>query len=171
MSRRTLLLRLFLIVVAISLGSLLAFVAFSKKVDPQRMMVTTIPPVLSKIKSVEVVGTKVINAGTPAAGVSVEIRNNSSKAITAVDLVCGDGAVTKNGLTDEQNPLVVVEPYNTTTLEMSFSEMTPDAPLVISAVTYADGTEEGDQKSLAIMHKIRERDREKLRSQRKERNP
>ena len=85
--------------------------------------------------------------------------------------MCGDGAITKNGLTDEQNPLVVIEPYNTTTLEMSFSEMTSDAPLVISAVTYADGTEEGDEKSLAIMHKIRVRDRERLRSQRKERNP
>lgn len=171
MSRRTLLLRLLLIVVGISLGSLVAFVAFSKKIEPQRKMVTAVPPVLSKIKSIEVVSTKVINAGTPTAGVAVEIRNNSAKAITAVDLVCGDGAVTKNGLTDEQNPIVVIEPYNTTTLEMSFSEMTSDAPLVISAVTYADGTEEGDEKSLAIMHKIRARDRERLRSQRKERNP
>ena len=77
----------------------------------------------------------------------------------AIDLVCGDGAVTKNGLTDEQNPLVVVPPYGNTTIEMSFSEMSVDAPLVVSAVTYADGTEEGDEKSLRAMHKLREHDR------------
>jgi hypothetical protein len=118
-----------------------------------------------------VVRTKIINEGTPAVGVSVEVRNNSDKAIMSIDLVCGDGAVTKNGLTDEENPLVVIPAHGTTTIEMSFSEMAADAPLIVSAVTYADGTEEGDEKSLLIMHKIRERDRERLRAGQKERKP
>jgi hypothetical protein len=166
MSGRNPLFRLVLAALAITLGSLIAFVAFSKKLEAQRK-VTTPPPAYSKIKDIEVVGAKLINEGTPAAGVAVEVRNNSSKAVTAIDLVCGDGAVTKNGLTDEQNPLVVIEPFKTTTIEMSFSEMTADAPLVISAVTYADGTEEGDAKSLGIMHKIREHDRQRLQKERK----
>jgi hypothetical protein len=42
---------------------------------------------------------------------------------------------------------------------MSFSAMSADAPLVVSAVTYADGTEEGDEKSLRAMHKIRDHDK------------
>jgi len=125
-------------------------------------MVTAIPPVFSKVRNIEIVSTKVINEGTPAVGASVEVSNNSDKAVMALDLVCGDGAVTKNGLTDELNPIVVIPPYGTTTIEMSFGEMTADAPLVISAVTYADGTEEGDEKSLRAMHKVREHDRKMM---------
>jgi hypothetical protein len=135
-------------------------------------MVTAIPTVSSKVKTIEVLSTKLIREGTPGVGVSVEVKNNSEKPVMAIDLVCGDGAVTKNGLTDEQNPIVVIPPYGTTTIEMSFGEMTADAPLVVSAVTYSDGTEEGDAKSLGIMHKIRERDRERIRAERqKERKP
>jgi hypothetical protein len=84
----------------------------------------------------------------------------------AVDLVAGEGAVTKNGLTDEDNPIVVIPPHGTTTIEMGFGAMTPGAPLVVSAVTYDDGTDEGDEKSTRAMHMVRRRDRErKLRKQ------
>lgn len=159
MSQRRIISRVVLIVCGIGIGSLLAFTAFSNKPQSQRRVVTTTPPIFSKVKSIEIVGTKVINEGTPAAGVSVEVRNNSDKAVMAIDLVCGDGAVTKNGLTDEQNPIVVIPPYGSTTIEMSFTEMSVDAPLVIGAVTYADGTEEGDAKSLRAMHKLRDHDR------------
>jgi hypothetical protein len=83
----------------------------------------------------------------------------------AVDLVCGEGAITRNGLTDEDNPIVVIEPFGTTTIQMGFSEMTPGAPLIVSAVTYADKTEEGDEQSLRIMHKFRDSDKERLRTE------
>jgi hypothetical protein len=59
------------------------------------------PQVFSKVKKLEVVRAWIENPGTDAAGVAVEIRNNSEKDVMAVDLMCGEGGVTKNGLTDE----------------------------------------------------------------------
>ena len=84
----------------------------------------------------------------------------------AVDVVAGEGAITKNGLTDQEHPIVVIEPYGTTIVEMAFSAMTPGAPLVVSAVTYADGSEEGNPASLDIMHRIRAHDRAKILAER-----
>jgi hypothetical protein len=120
-----------------------------------------IPPVYSIVPTVSVISAKIIEADTPSPRVSVEVRNNSDKAIMAVDLVAGEGAITKNGLTDEDNPIVVIPPYGTTTIEMTFGAMTPGAPLVVSAVTYEDGTDEGDEKSIRAMHMVRKHDRER----------
>lgn len=153
-----------LIVLSLSIvfvGSLVASGSLSKQ-EPIPKIPTDIPLLFSQVKTLEIVSARIINENTPAAGVSVEVRNNSHKAVMAVDLVSGDGAVTKNGLTDEDNPIVVIEPYGTTTLEMTFGEMTPGAPLIVSAATYADGTEEGDAKSLEAMHLIRKRDKARL---------
>jgi hypothetical protein len=148
-------------------GSLISYNAVSKRREPlPQKVVTKIPPVYSKVKTLEVVGVKVLDENTPAASVSVEIFNNSDKAVMAVDLVCGEGAITKNGLTDEENPIVVIEPYGVTTIEMTFGAMTPNTPLVISAVTYADGTEEGVEESLRAMHRLREHDRAILKKER-----
>jgi hypothetical protein len=167
LSQRKFIPRLALCALAVTIGLVLALQGYSKKTEVQSKNNRTIPPFHSKIASIEVISTKIINENTPAAGVSVEVRNNTNKAVMAIDLVCGDGAVTKNGLTDEDKPIVVIPPFGTTTLEMTFSEMTVGAPLVVSAVTYNDGTEEGDEKSLRIMHKVRERDRSDIRAQKK----
>lgn len=130
-----------------------------KRQLPKEPPVTSMPPVYSKIKTLEVVTAWIVNQeiGVPAA--RVVIRNNSDKDIVAVDLVCGNGAVTENGLNDEEHPVVVVKAHETFIMEMNFSAMTFGAPLVVSAVTYADGTEEGDEKSLRAMHLAREHDR------------
>ena len=171
MSRRRIIL---LIAAVMAIVSVLGAGVLSQRSPSQRKIPTTIPPVYSKVKALEIVGVKIINEDTPAAGVSIEIRNNSYKTVMAVDLVCGEGAITKNGLTDEENPIVVIEPYGTTTIEMTFGAMTFGAPLVVSAVTYNDGTEEGDQESLRIMHKIREHDKAAIqaaRTQQRERKP
>jgi hypothetical protein len=122
------------------------------------------PQVFSKVKKLEVVRAWIENPGTDAAGVAVEIRNNSEKDVMAVDLMCGEGGVTKNGLTDEEHPMVVIKPHETTIIRMNFGEMTFGAPLVVSAVTYADGMEEGEQSSLNTMHLIRA-DRAKLKAE------
>ena len=147
-------------------ASIVVSVVLSKRSESRRQKVASIPPAYSIIKTLQIVGVKPINEGTPAAGVAVEIRNNSDKDVMAVDLVCGEGAVTKNGLTDEENPITVIKPYGTVTIDMTFSEMSFGAPLVVSAATYADGTEEGEEESLRIMHRIRDRDRARLKAER-----
>jgi hypothetical protein len=131
----------------------------------QQPRVNHMPPVFSKVKDLEIVRTWIIDPGGVGAGVAVEIRNNSKKNVMAVDLVCGEGGITRNGLTDEENPIIVMKPNETTTIQMSFTAMTFGAPLVVSAVTYDDGTEEGDEKSLRAMHLAREHDRKMIKAQ------
>jgi len=157
------------VVVTIALG--IATGVLSQKKESKRKARNDIPVVFSKVRTLQIIGTKIIHEGTSAEGVSVEILNNSDKAVMAVDLVCGNGAVTKNGLTDEANPIVVIKPHGTTTIEMGFSEMTPNEPLVVSAVTYSDGTEEGDAKSLKAMELGRKHDREMMKQIRGNQKP
>lgn len=155
-----------LLTAVVSVGSLIASGVLSQKrvgKDSRPKAVTAIPPTYSKVKTLEILSTKLVREDTEFPAVVVEIRNNSEKSVMAVDLVCGEGAITKNGLTDEENPIVVIKPYGTTTIEMTFSEMSPDSPLVVSAATYSDGTEEGDELSLRLMHKLRDHDREMIR--------
>src|ERR1700704_2633470 len=142
------------ILIAASLISAAAFSVKrqqSKKPWPKEPRVNSMPAVFSKIKKIEVVRAWIENPGTDAAGVAVEIRNNSDKDVMAVDLVCGQGAITRSGLSDEEHPIIVMKPHATTTIRMNFGEMTFGAPLVVSAVTYADETEEGDESSLQLM--------------------
>ncbi len=156
---------IFMVVVA---ATILGSVVFSKSSKLQKQKTSrTIPPVSSKIGTIKIESTKGVDENTPAEGVEIVVRNISAKPVMAIDLVAGEGAVTKNGLTDEENPIVVIEPFGTTTLRMGFGEMTTGAPLVVSAVTYGDGTEEGDEKSLRIMRKVRERDKERIKAARK----
>jgi hypothetical protein len=146
--------------------ALFVSVVFSRA-DKVQKPSQTIPPIISKVTRIEVVSSRVVNEDTPGVGVELTVRNLSAKPVMAIDLVAGDGAVTKNGLTDAENPIVVIEPYGTTTLFMAFGAMTPGSPLVISAVTYGDGEEEGDKKSLEIMHKIREHDKAQIQAARR----
>ena len=156
---------LFLIALSLFTAIIVGSVVFSAKRQqaqkkwPDQPRVTSMPEVLSKVKTVEIVRTWIEDPDTPHASAAVEVRNNSRKDIMAVDLVCGDGGVTKNGLTDEDHPIVVIKPGDTTTLKMNFGEMTFGAPLVISGVVYGDGTEEGDPRSLKTIRQIREHDR------------
>jgi len=121
--------------------------------------VTSMPAVFSKVKKLEVIRAWIVRQDTDVPAVSIEIKNNSDKDALAVDLVCGDGGITRNGLHDDEHPIVVLKAHGTMIMEINFSEMTFGAPLVVSAVTWADGTEEGDKHSLKMMHGIRERDR------------
>jgi hypothetical protein len=156
---------LFLAFAALLTAAIAGAVVFSKVQQP-KPRVATMPPVFSKVKNLAVVNAMIINPDTPYVGVRVQIRNNSSLAVMAVDVVAGEGGVTKNGLHDEDHPIVVIEPYGTTTVDITFSEMTPGAALVVNAATYADGTEDGAEESLGLMHKIREQDRARIKAER-----
>lgn len=167
--RRTLLPRLAVLGAGIVLVSFLVGSAIvTNKRDPQQQQNSGLL-VSSKVKNIEIVSTKIVNGGTSLAALAVEVRNKSNKPVMQIDMVAGDGGVSKNGLTDEDNPIVVISPHGTATLQISFSEMTPGAPVVVSAVVFGDYTEEGDADSLKTMRKIREHDK-KVKTE-KERKP
>jgi hypothetical protein len=155
------------ILIAASLISAAAFSAKRqqpKKQWPQEPRVNSMPPLFSKVKNLEVVRAWIEDPDSAVPNVAIEIRNNSNKDVMAVDLVCGQGGITRSGLTDEEHPIVVMKPHGTTTIRMNFSEMTFGAPLVVGGVVYADGTEEGDKASLKSMQMQRAHDRAELKA-------
>ena len=155
----------FLLAGSVLAAALVASAVFSAKRQPPQKKwpdeprVTSMPSVFSKVKTLEIVRTWIEDPGTPHASAALEVRNNSNKDVMSVDLVSGEGGVTRNGLTDEDHPIIIIKPGGTTTLRMNFGEMTFGAPLVVSAVVYGDGTEEGDERSLKTIHQIRAHDK------------
>jgi hypothetical protein len=128
------------------------------KRQPPRDWLTSIPPVASKVKDLEIVNARIVRLGTDAAGIAFEIRNNSPRGVMAVRVVCGNGGISKDGFEDEDNPTVIIEPYGTLTAEMN-DELTPKAPIEVISATFEDGADEGDETSLKLMRKIRARER------------
>lgn len=137
---------------------------------PQKK-VLTLPPVISHVPKLRIANVNVENPGTPEARAVIEILNTSHLAVMSVEISTknkGDsGGVNSDGLNDPDNPRVVIPPFGTTTLRMNFSEMIPDAPLVISAAEFADGTEEGDKWSLRAMQAVRKHRQELRRADEK----
>jgi hypothetical protein len=126
----------------------------NEKKQPKR--VVELPAVISHVPKLNIVGISVRNPGTPDAIAVIEILNTSHLPVMSVEIStknqAGDsGAVNEDGLDDPDRPQVVIPPYGTKTLEISFSEMVPDAPLVLSAAVFGDGSEDGDQWSRDAM--------------------
>ena len=141
--------------------------------QPQRKVVA-LPPVVSHVRKLQIVNVNVKNFGTPDAIAAVEILNTSHEPVMSIEIStknqAGDsGAVNEDGLLDPDNPYVVIPPYSTKTLEMSFSEMVPDAPLVLSAAVFGDGSEEGDDWSRDAMRGVRDHRKALMRAEREKR--
>ena len=141
----------------------------------QQKHVTELPPLKSHVPRLSIAGVSLKTVGTSAPIAVVEISNNSPLAVMAVEISTkneGDsGAVNTDGLTDPENPIVVIKPWGTTTLEMSFTQMIPDAPLVISAAIFEDGAEEGDKWSLDAMKRSRAKHLQQIKDAGRRRTP
>jgi hypothetical protein len=156
--------RVFLCLLALTAAAIITAGVFSAgrqstNQKPQKQ-VLTLPEVVSHVPKLKIANFSVKNAGTPAAIAVIEILNTSPLAVMSVEISTrnkqGDsGAVNEDGLLDPDKPRVVIPPFGTTTLEMSFSEMVPDSPLVLSAAVFADNSEEGDKWSLDAMRGVR----------------
>jgi hypothetical protein len=125
---------------------------------------SSIPQVMSKVKDLEIINARIVRTGDEL-GVAFEIRNNSDRAVMAVNITCGEAGISKDGLQDEENPTVIIEPHGTLEAEMN-DELAGDTPIVISAATFQDGKEEGIESSVKLMQKIRARERGKHKAQR-----
>jgi len=113
----------------------------------------------TKVKDLEIINLKVVRQNTDIPGVVFEVWNKSNRAVMAIEISCGKGSIAKDGLENEENPAVVIEPYGTLPVEMS-GELDPGNPIVITAAIFNDNKEEGQKSSLELMHKIRARQQE-----------
>lgn len=118
----------------------------------------------SKVKDLEIINARVVRAGSDAPGVAFEIRNTSHRAVMALEIMCGESGMSRDGLFDEENPIVVIEPYGTLEAEMS-DELSPGLPIVLSSAMFDDGSEEGTETSLKAIHRGRKREKERRKAE------
>ncbi len=136
----------------------------------QREWLTSVPKLGSKVKKLEIINPRIVRQDTDFPGVAFEVWNNSNRAVMAIEISCGNGSIATDGLEDDQNPTVIIEPYGTLSAEMN-GELTPGHPIVITAAIFDDNKEEGEKSSLDRMHRIRARKRARLKDQKEQPAP
>lgn len=134
----------------------------SKRLDrapaqESRSPTNTLPQIIRKVKDLEIVTASIKDQGKPNASAVFKIENNSDKAVTAFTLTFGSASVSQEGGMDADEPEAVIKPHGTTTLEIPLSNFMKDEPLIIAAVLYADGTEDGQEAVLEWRHEQRAR--------------
>jgi hypothetical protein len=85
----------------------------------------------------------------------------------AVRVTCGNAGLSTDGLDYEDHPVVVIEPHGVLPAEM-YDELTQGAPIVISAATFADGTDEGEDSAVRFMQKMRVHSRARHKAEREQ---
>jgi hypothetical protein len=125
--------------------------------------VTTLPAIFSKVKVLQVAGAALLNQGTPDAAVAIDIINNSDQPVISLEITAGDdndwSSLGIDGLEDPDKPQVAIPPHSLKTFKWYLGEVLEGYPIVITGASFANGTEDGDARSLDIMHKDRERNR------------
>ena len=134
------------------------------KTQQPKEWLTSIPRVLSKVKDLEIINERIVRPNTDTAGVTFDILNKSNRAVMAVRIASGHASISKDGLEDEEHPIVIIEPYGSLPAEMT--DLTPGAPIEISSATFQDATEEGDTSSVEFMQKLRVRERARHKAER-----
>ena len=122
------------------------------------------PKIISKVKSLEVLGVTVERRGELSSVVVIEIRNNSDKPIIAVAAESGSdkdasGVSTTGFKGEDEPPVVVLAPRGLLKIRMPYSYVRPGAPIKIGGVMYLDGTEEGDEATLGTLRRQKEHEK------------
>ena len=120
-----------------------------------RYVTDTLPPIVHKVRKLRIVKATIENPGTPQATVVLKFRNNSDVAVTAFTITNGDLSVGQDGGISVDEPVTVIEPHGTTTFDIPVGNFERDVPIILAAVLYADGTQEGQDIVLEMIHEQR----------------
>lgn len=122
-----------------------------------------LPPVVSKVKDIEVVSAVIREPEGDAPFVEIVLWNNSARSVIAVAVESGDehdasGIITGDFRGDDEPPNVIIEPYGSKTMTMLVSNLLPGKPLKVSGAMFADGGEDGEEITLKSMRDFRNRE-------------
>lgn len=111
-----------------------------------------LPKIISKVKDVEVVNITLDERDAATPTLVIEIRNNSVKPIVAISVESGDendssGVGTDSFTGGDELPSIILPPQGTITMRMPVASLLPGKPLKVSAVMYADGTDDGEDRA------------------------
>ena len=132
--------------------------------------VTAAPEVRSAIKGLDISKVSLINQGTPAAAIDIDVINNRDENVMAVDFVAGVGKSTSggfamDGLLFEDNPLVIIPRHSLKTFTWHLGEILEGETIVLAVAIFSDGKEEGDKGSVDRLKKSRMLNRERYRKE------
>jgi len=117
----------------------------------QAAKVTAVPQVLSSIKGLQISQVTLINEGTPAAAVTIEVTNHRNEAVMALDFISGRNdysGLRFDGFLEEDNTVVIIPPHALKTFTWGLSEIKEGQPISLAAAIFTDGKEEGDKRFL-----------------------
>lgn len=122
--------------------------------------VTNAPQVISKIKGVEIAGVTLINQGTSAAALSIDVTNNRDEAVMALEFLSGKhdySGLQIDGFVQDDGAVVIIPAHTLKTFTWGLGEIMEGETVFLAAAIFADGKEEGDKHSLDSM-KVHRRD-------------
>jgi hypothetical protein len=158
--------RLLIISTLIVLSTVVAAGVYTRASNPQKNQtnhgrfydpakVKSAPPVVSKVKDLEISQVTLIYEGTIAAAIEINVTNNRDEAVMALDFSSGpkgDGSgLTLDGLSMEDGPMVAIPPHTLKTFRWGLGEIMEGQTVVLDAAEFADGKEEGDKFTLNAM--------------------
>jgi hypothetical protein len=135
-----------------------------KEKQEKNQTVDTMPLIIYQVKGVEVVKATLEGKGTADPFAVLEIKNISDKSIIAVSVEIGEpeeaSVVNISGFKDgDEPPSVIMEPNASVKALLSLNNAKPGDPIRVSAVVYADSSEEGEKIALETIHTLREHDK------------
>lgn len=120
-------------------------------------MEANMPPVTSSAKDLEII-TAYVDSEKQA---NIVILNKSAKGIQAFAVSSGSFTLIEDDGLQTDNPKTIVAPFATYTIQLPASNLRSTLPVIISAVLYADNTEDGDGVVRKRVHDARQKEKEK----------
>lgn len=157
---------------ALVLGALIGLGLYSissvratKQEPVKKDLIKKVPEIKSCVSTIEV-----LKAEIKDQIVEVEVKNIGEIGMTAIALTSAKGREAHtNSLSadfdESKTPIIVLQPEMTTILKMEVANIFKGFPLTISAVMYADGTDEGCTTSLQTLRKLKANDEARARGE------
>ena len=162
--------------VFLSLTSIVGGVVYSRSLHQEPKLswpasVKEAPPVVSNIERLQITDVRLVNQGTAQAAIQIDVTNNRDSAVMGLDFIwrheqyTGGNAI--DGLLEEGNPRVVIPPHTLKTFTVFLGEVPQSETVFLGSAIFADGKEEGDERSLAGIRQTRTQYQLKKKAQQK----
>lgn len=147
----------------LSMASVIGAVVYSRTFQQQPKvyqpaLVKEAPPVISNIEGLQITEVRLTNQGTAQAAIEIDVTNNRDSAVMSLDFIWrhkqDSGGIAIDGLLEEDNPRVVIPPHTLKTFTWYLGEIPQGQTLLLGSAIFADGKEEGDQRSRRALERI-----------------
>jgi hypothetical protein len=143
----------------LSTASVVAAVAYSgtfqkkSKTYYEPARVTEAPRVVSLTPGLQINEVRLVNQGTDAAAIEIDVINNRDSALMCIDFITKNpktrdsAGIAMDALADTNDPHNLMPSHSLRTFTMYIRSMIGE-PVFLAAAIYGDGKEEGEKRSL-----------------------